>query len=68
MMMADTMDYEAQREQLAEVAMQIILHAGDARNLVMEALDEAGEGRYQEAEQKLVDAKEELREIRHGHL
>ena len=62
MMMADTMDYEAQREQLAEVAMQIILHAGDARNLVMEALDEAGEGRYQEAEQKLVDAKEELRQ------
>ena len=61
-MMADTMDYEAQREQLAEVAMQIILHAGDARNLVMEALDEAGEGRYQEAEQKLVDAKEELRQ------
>lgn len=62
-MMEETMtDYEAQREQLAEVAMQIILHAGDARNLVMEALDAAGEGRYQEADQKLKDAKEELRQ------
>ena len=62
-MMEETMtDYEAQREQLAEVAMQIILHAGDARNLVMEALDAAGEGKYQEADQKLVDAKEELRQ------
>ena len=29
---------------------------------LMEALDEAGEGRYQEAEQKLVDAKEEFRQ------
>lgn len=55
-------DYEAQREQMAEVAMQIILHAGDARNLIMQALDLVGENKYEEAEKALVDAKEELRQ------
>ena len=38
--MAETnIDYEEQREQVAEVAMQMILHAGDARELIMKALD-----------------------------
>lgn len=61
--MSETMtDYEAQREQMAEVAMQIILHAGDARNLIMQALDLVGENKYEEAEKALVDAKEELRQ------
>ena len=46
--MAETnIDYEEQREQVAEVAMQMILHAGDARELIMKALDAVGQGRYE---------------------
>lgn len=59
-------DYEEQREQMAEVAMQIILHAGDARNLIMQALDAAADGKYEEAEADLKEAKEELRQA-HVH-
>lgn len=61
--MAENMtDYEEQREKMAEVAMQIILHAGDARELVLKALDLAGEEKYEEAEKNLLEAKEELRQ------
>lgn len=61
--MDETMvDYEEQREQIAEVAMQMILHAGDAREMIMKALDAVSEGRYEEAENYLVDAKDELRQ------
>lgn len=56
------MDYEKQREEMAEVSMQMILHAGDARNLIMKALDLVSEGKYGEAEQRLLEAKEELRQ------
>ena len=31
--------YEEEREKMASVAMQIVIHAGDGRNLIMEALD-----------------------------
>ena len=61
--MAETnIDYEEQREQVAEVAMQMILHAGDARELIMKALDAVGQGRYEEAQKELIEAKEELRQ------
>ena len=45
--------YEEEREKMASVAMQIVIHAGDGRNLIMEALDCTAEGK---------DAKEELRQ------
>lgn len=55
-------DYEEQKEKMAEVAMQIILHAGDARNLIMDALELIGDCKYEEAESALTEAKEELRQ------
>ena len=45
--------YEEEREKMASIAMQIVIHAGDARNLIMEALDHAAEGLYDQAEDKL---------------
>ena len=54
--------YEEEREKMASIAMQIVIHAGDARNLIMEALDHAAEGLYDQAEDKLKEAREELRQ------
>ena len=54
--------YGEEREKMASVAMQIVIHAGDGRNLIMEALDCTAEGKYDQAEDKLKDAKEELRQ------
>ena len=47
---------------MASIAMQIVIHAGDARDLIMEALDHAAEGLYDQAEDKLKEAREELRQ------
>ena len=47
--------YEEEREKMASVAMQIVIHAGDGRNLIMEALDCTAEGKYDQAEDKLKD-------------
>lgn len=61
--MCETMSsYEEEREKMATVAMQIVIHAGDGRNLIMEALDCAAEGQYDQAEDKLKEAQEELRQ------
>ena len=54
--------YEEEREKMASIAMQIVIHAGDARNLIMEALDHAAEGLYDQAEDMLKEAREELRQ------
>ena len=54
--------YEEEREKMASIAMQIVILGGDARNLFMEALDHAAEGLYDQAEDKLKEAKEELRQ------
>lgn len=54
--------YEEEREKMASVAMQIVIHAGDGRNLIMEALDCAAEGAYSLADLKLQEAREELRQ------
>ena len=54
--------YEEEREKMASIAMQIVIHAGDARNLIMEALDHAAEGLYDQAEDKLKEDSEELRQ------
>lgn len=61
--MCETMNsYEEEREKMASVAMQIVIHAGDGRNLIMEALDHVAGGEYEQAEEKLKEAKEELRQ------
>ena len=53
---------ETELEAVAAVAMQMVIHAGDARNLVMEALDAAGESDYDMVTAKLAEAQEELRQ------
>jgi len=53
---------ETELEAVAAVAMQMVIHAGDARNLVMEALDAAGESDYDLVTAKLAEAQEELRQ------
>lgn len=65
-MSEEVKDYEQEREEMAEIAMQIILHAGDARNLIMQALENIGDGAYETALDKLTEAKEELRQA-HVH-
>ena len=61
--MCETMSsYEEEREKMASIAMQIVIHAGDARNRIMDALDHAAEGLYDQAEDKLKEAREELRQ------
>ena len=65
-MSESNMDYEKEREEMAEVAMQMILHAGDARNRVMQALEHIGDNAYEQAQKELIEAKEELRQA-HVH-
>ncbi len=61
--MCETMSsYEEEREKMASIAMQIVIHAGEARNLNMESQDHAAEGLYDQAEDKLKEAREELRQ------
>ncbi|MGX6972440.1 PTS lactose/cellobiose transporter subunit IIA [Vagococcus lutrae] len=47
-------------EKINEISMTIILHAGDARKLVMEALSSIGDNDFQEADNKLVEAKKKI--------
>lgn len=54
-------DYETQEHELIEVAMQIILHAGDARIKTEEALEMAKSFDYASAQEKLAEAGECLR-------
>ncbi|MBE7722468.1 PTS lactose/cellobiose transporter subunit IIA [Lacrimispora indolis] len=51
-----------QREQTAAVAMQIVIRAGDARNLIMEALDCIGESQFSAAQERLKEAQAEIRQ------
>ncbi len=43
------MDQNNEKDELISIAMQIILHAGDARNYNSQALDKAIEGNFEEA-------------------
>ncbi|CEI80952.1 lichenan-specific phosphotransferase enzyme IIA component [Oceanobacillus oncorhynchi subsp. incaldanensis] len=45
---------------ITEIAFQIILYAGNGRSSAMEAIQEAKEGNFEEAESKLIEAGEEL--------
>ena len=47
---------------LINVAMQIILHAGDARNHIEKALDHASAAEFKLAEEFLVKAQDEINE------
>lgn len=54
------MESEAMNNNIEVISMNIIMHAGDARTLVMEALSNLAENKDNEAKEKLVKAKEEL--------
>lgn len=47
-------------EQSQMVAFTLILHSGNARALVHEAMDAMREGKFDEADQKLQEAEDEL--------
>lgn len=63
-MIEKTLNNEQQneKEKAAMIAMQIVIHAGDARNLIMKALDETAEFKFNSAKEKLDEAQIEIHE------
>ena len=59
-------DINEKREELIEVAMNIILHAGDAKNKIKDALSATKEFDFDEAKRILKDANEDIRQA-HAH-
>jgi cellobiose-specific phosphotransferase system component IIA len=48
------------RDELASIAMQVILHAGDAREKIFQAVDEASNGEFEAAKILMGEANTEL--------
>lgn len=59
-MAEEILDYEEERMKQAEIAMNMVLHAGDARNWIMEALEAIGDYDFEAAKEKLQQASEEM--------
>jgi PTS system cellobiose-specific IIA component len=53
------------KEELYNIAFQLILHAGNARSSAMEAIQKAKEGNFDEAEAKLIEADSAFNEAHH---
>ncbi|MBK1809716.1 PTS lactose/cellobiose transporter subunit IIA [Clostridium sp. YIM B02505] len=53
------------KEELYNIAFQLILHAGNARSSAMEAIQKAKEGNFDEVEAKLIEADNALNEAHH---
>ena len=53
------------KEELYNIAFQLILHAGNARSSAMEAIQKAKEGNFDEVEAKLLEADSALNEAHH---
>ena len=53
------------KEELYNLAFQLILHAGNARSLAMEAMQEAKKGNFDEAQAKLTEADSAFNEAHH---
>lgn len=51
---------ENKEDIIINVAMEIILHAGDGRNFCQQALDSAKKGNFEEANKFLLQAKENI--------
>ena len=62
-----TIEKGEKMDELNQISMQIILHAGDARTLAMKAMDILAEFKFDEAEDLLKQAKEELTEAHRVH-
>lgn len=52
---------EEKLEYINKASMEIILHAGDARNLIFEAIDLLADKEYEKVEDKLKKAYEEIK-------
>jgi cellobiose PTS system EIIA component len=53
------------KEEIYNLAFQLILHAGNARSLAMEAMQKAKEGNFDDAEAKLTEADAAFNEAHH---
>ncbi|KQL38921.1 PTS cellobiose transporter subunit IIA [Bacillus sp. FJAT-25509] len=53
------------KEELYNLAFQLILHSGNAKSLAMEAMQKAKEGKFDEAEEKLNEADSAFNEAHH---
>jgi PTS system cellobiose-specific IIA component len=53
------------KEELYNLAFQLILHAGNAKSFAMEAIYAAKEGKFDEAEAKLTEADSAFNEAHH---
>ncbi|WP_316245692.1 PTS lactose/cellobiose transporter subunit IIA [Robertmurraya massiliosenegalensis] len=53
------------KEELYNLAFQLILHAGNAKSFAMEAMQEAKKGNFDEAEAKLSEADAAFNEAHH---
>lgn len=49
---------EEETDELTQVAFQVILNAGDARNMLDEAMDAAAEFRFEKVREKIEEAEE----------
>ena len=47
-------------DEMNQVAMQIILHAGNARQVIFEVFDEIGDEHFDHAKELLKEAKKEI--------
>jgi len=47
-------------EELAAISMNVIMHAGTARDYVFQAVDKASEGEFDEADQLMIEANKEI--------
>ncbi|GAB2025940.1 PTS lactose/cellobiose transporter subunit IIA [Lactovum odontotermitis] len=55
-----------ERDDLAVISMNVILHAGNAREMIFEAAQKASEGEFDEAEELMKQANAELVEAHHA--
>ncbi|PEJ56695.1 MULTISPECIES: PTS lactose/cellobiose transporter subunit IIA [unclassified Bacillus (in: firmicutes)] len=53
------------KEELYNLAFQLILHSGNAKSFAMEAMQKAKEGNFDEAEEKLTEADSAFNEAHH---
>ncbi|PGS51987.1 PTS lactose/cellobiose transporter subunit IIA [Bacillus sp. AFS041924] len=49
-----------------QIAFQLILHSGNAKSLLMEAMYKARDGEFEEAREKVIEANAELRLAHHS--
>lgn len=57
----ENMEHEEMMEEMNKSAMDIIVHAGDARLLIMEALDTLAEDNFEQANLKLNESHDEIK-------